>query len=105
MRTIEKIKKEVQYMMALGTQEQIDEVWLEWFRKVAMDIKPDRLEQICNAEREGKLVEALEKQTPKKPNTEYADEFVCPTCGEITEDYDVTTIKYCPECGQRLEWL
>lgn len=48
--------------------------------------------------------EALEKQVPKKPICEYDDEFTCPCCGTTTEDYDVTTLKYCSECGQKLDW-
>ena len=50
------------------------------------------------------LLLACEKQIPKKVNIEYDDEFTCPTCGETTEDYDVTTLKVCPECGQNLKW-
>jgi len=49
-------------------------------------------------------IEALEKQIPKRVPIEYDDEFTCPTCGKTTEDYDVTTLKVCPECGQKLRW-
>jgi len=49
-------------------------------------------------------IQECEKQMSKKPIWNYDDEFICPTCGETTEDYDVTTIKFCPECGQKLDW-
>jgi transcription elongation factor Elf1 len=44
------------------------------------------------------------KQQPIKVAHEYDDEFTCPTCGETTEDYDVTTFEFCPKCGQKLAW-
>ena len=57
-------------------------------------------------------IEAIEKQTPKIPDYEgdgYADgelvydTWICPNCGKHYEvDYD--DYKYCPECGQRLDW-
>lgn len=59
------------------------------------------------------ILEALEKQLPKKPTYEgdgYApdgtfiwDEWLCPNCGSRYEvDYD--DYSYCPNCGQRLDW-
>jgi len=50
------------------------------------------------------LVDALSKQIPLKISTEYDNEFTCPVCEITTEDYDVTTLKVCPECGQKLRW-
>ena len=50
------------------------------------------------------VLSALEKQIAVEPFTEYDDEFDCPTCGAAVEDYDVTTLKVCPECGQKLTW-
>ena len=50
------------------------------------------------------IVDALSKQVLIKVLTEYDNEFICPTCGETTEDYDVTIMKVCPNCGQRLNW-
>ena len=57
-------------------------------------------------------MEALEKQIPEIPDYEgdgYADGFlvydtwICPSCGRYYEvDYD--DYKYCPECGQRIDW-
>lgn len=49
-------------------------------------------------------IEALKKQIPIKVSIYYDDEFTCPVCGNTTEDYDVTTINVCPECGQKLRW-
>ena len=56
--------------------------------------------------------EMLSKQTPKKPDYEgdgYSDGnmvydvWICPSCGEKYEvDYD--DYKYCPECGQAIDW-
>ena len=59
------------------------------------------------------IVQALEKQIPKKPTYEgdgYApdgtfvwDEWICPCCGSRYEvDYD--DYDYCPNCGQKLDW-
>ncbi|MCE5227924.1 MAG: hypothetical protein LLG05_18955 [Porphyromonadaceae bacterium] len=51
------------------------------------------------------VVDALGKQTLMMAYVdEYDDEFVCPSCGETIEHYDVTTLKVCPECGQKLKW-
>ena len=47
---------------------------------------------------------ALEKQIPIVIKTDCDEEFDCPVCGKTTEEYDVTTIKFCPECGQKLKW-
>lgn len=59
------------------------------------------------------IIEALEKQLPKKPNFEgdgYApngtfvyDTWECPNCEECYEvDYD--DYDYCPKCGQKIDW-
>ena len=55
---------------------------------------------------------ALEKQIPKTPNYEgdgywdgelVYDTWICPNCGKDYEvDYD--DYKYCPECGQAIDW-
>ena len=60
----------------------------------------------------GIAISALEKQMPKKPDLEgygYADgkpvydTWICPGCGKDYElDYD--EYKYCPECGQAIDW-
>ena len=56
-------------------------------------------------------VDALEKQMPKELIAEgdgYADgemvydSFYCPSCDYHMEDYEVK--KYCPNCGQAIDW-
>lgn len=56
--------------------------------------------------------EAVEKQRAKKPNLEgdgYADghmvydTWICPCCG-ISYEIDFDDYKYCPDCGQRIDW-
>lgn len=58
-------------------------------------------------------IEALEKQIPKKPTFEgdgfdengniIYDTWICPCCEEEYEvDYD--DHKYCPWCGQMIDW-
>lgn len=56
--------------------------------------------------------EAAEKQMPKKPDYEgdgYADghivydTWICPCCGKCYE-VDFDDYKYCPECGQAIDW-
>lgn len=58
------------------------------------------------------LKECYEKQIAKKPDFEgdgYADGFlvydtwICPCCYTHYE-VDSDDYKYCPECGQRLDW-
>lgn len=56
--------------------------------------------------------EAAEKQRAKKPNLEgdgYADghmvydTWICPCCG-ISYEVDYDDYKYCPDCGQYIDW-
>lgn len=60
-------------------------------------------------------IEALEKRIPKKPTFEgdgfdgngdiTYDTWICPCCGEEYEvDYYYTDHKYCPWCGQMIDW-
>lgn len=55
---------------------------------------------------------AVEKQRAKKPNLEgdgYADghmvydTWICPCCG-ISYEVDYDDYKYCPDCGQYIDW-
>lgn len=62
-----------------------------------------------------KVIEDLEKQIPKKPtfggkgfdgngNITY-DTWICPCCGEEYEvDCYYNDYKYCPWCGQMIDW-
>lgn len=45
------------------------------------------------------LLEAREKQEPKKP-TDRCMYKECPACGEVETEF----CKYCPNCGQKLDW-
>lgn len=45
------------------------------------------------------LLEAREKQIPKKP-TDRCMYKECPACGEV----EIEFCKYCPSCGQKLDW-
>lgn len=50
------------------------------------------------------IIEALEKQIPKKPDSGYGiffsegEDKICPVCGNPNPD------TYCGTCGQRLDW-
>ena len=44
-------------------------------------------------------IEALEKQTPKKPV-----KLNCPRCGFDRIDNSWWVFTYCPQCGQRIDW-
>lgn len=61
----------------------------------------------------GVLIKALEKQIPVKPSYENEHgEDMCPICNFglnnlLYEEYgnvEEITVKYCPNCGQRLDW-
>lgn len=58
----------------------------------------------CEAEELQIIVDALGKQTPMMAYYEYDNEFVCPSCGYKDDCHDVTTLKVCPECSQKLKW-
>lgn len=45
------------------------------------------------------LLEAREKQEPKEP-TDRCMYKECPACGEV----EIEFCKYCPSCGQKLDW-
>lgn len=47
-------------------------------------------------------ISALEKQVPEKPEY-YAR---CPKCGNDNFEYGINNweCKYCPDCGQALDW-
>ena len=63
-----------------------------------------------------KAIEALEKQMPKKPRAteDYPHRLYCPNCyypfernkSEIAliREHFIVGNKYCPDCGQALDW-
>ena len=91
----------------LGKYEDLEE-------QVVERLKEASYERFGNDGIGGELViQALEKQIPKKPTYEgdgYApdgtfvwDEWICPCCGSRYEvDYD--DYDYCPNCGQKIDW-
>lgn len=54
------------------------------------------------------LQELVDKETPMKVGKPYIDD--CPKCGKFMIDtceydlYNIPFIKYCPHCGQKLDW-
>lgn len=74
---------------------------------------------MCSAEEMKIAIEALEKQIPKKPITETVNRgisvsgeydidfnYLCPNCNTVVGDYetDDAFYKFCPDCGQALDW-
>lgn len=68
---------------------------------------------MCSVEEMNIAIEALEKQIPKKPdligdgyddngNLIY-DTWICPCC-ETEYEIDYDDYKFCPNCGQALDW-
>lgn len=47
-----------------------------------------------------RAIEALEKQTPTKPNYVYEDEPLCPYCGAVLDDCESP----CENCNQFIDW-
>lgn len=60
-----------------------------------------------------RIIEALEKQIPTKPNFEgdgyddsgniIYDAWICPCCGDRYE-VDYERHNHCPTCGQAIDW-
>ena len=50
-------------------------------------------------------IQALEKQIPKKVIWKYAFYWACcPNCKNNIYDEEKEKFKFCPDCGQALEW-
>jgi len=67
----------------------------------------DDFEMRVSKETYKRIVEALEKQIPKKPFKEVIAKkntrMVCPVCF-VNLHYLVERQNYCPDCGQALDW-
>lgn len=51
------------------------------------------------------LIDAIGKQIPMAAYYEYDDEFTCPACNYFEDGIsNVVKMKFCPECGQKLDW-
>ena len=50
-------------------------------------------------------MQALEKQIPRKPIEKSPWVYHCPRCDSRTiEDAIIKKFKFCPDCGQALDW-
>ncbi len=68
---------------------------------------------VANYEECDRIIEALEKQIPTKPNFEgdgyddsgniIYDTWICPCCGDRYE-VDYERHNHCPTCGQAIDW-
>lgn len=75
--------------------------------KILESQEPEDAGYYLQLEHEKIVLDALEKQVPKRPLTKsiandgYAWEWVCPNCHIVK----VTTEKqFCGDCGQKLDW-
>lgn len=77
------------------------------------DLAENAYINMCSAEEMNIAIKALEKQIPKEPdligdgyddngNLVY-DTWICPCCETQYELY-YDDYKFCPECGQALDW-
>ena len=55
------------------------------------------------------IITVLEKEMPKKPELSRVNEDTiyckCPSCVITTVLYDGCQMKYCKNCGQKLDWV
>lgn len=77
---------------------------IKWFEKyIDNECYKESFQNACKL-----AIESIEKATPKKVvNVKSVEDWdvlfiagECPVCGSWLND----EMKYCPECGQRLEW-
>lgn len=83
------------------TYEQTIEVITNAIQKDEMTVEQDMALAIVQ--------KTLKKQIPQKPVYGYdeQDDILCPVCKETVgqmDDYYFGRNKYCPECGQRIDW-
>jgi len=64
---------------------------------------PDFEAKNVDAELE-ELERLASKQTPMEAYYEYDDEFTCPACNYFEDGINVPSLKFCPDCGQKLKW-
>lgn len=86
----------------------------EPFNKIV--IEAELMAERCNhkLDKDIKIIqELIDKETPMKPNYEgdgydkdgniIYDTWICPSC-ETRYEVDYDEYKYCPNCGQKLDW-
>lgn len=85
---------------------------LEIMRRLKGKISLKAVPEIETDDERRVLWELIEKAIPEKPAIEgdgYADgqivydTWICPCCGERYET-EIDSYKYCPGCGQRIDW-
>ena len=116
-----KALEDVQQYQAIGTHEECQtamELYNEMHkRKFTLEVVEEYMKFEDECVRKNftfkSLLEAREKQTPKKPDLEgdgYGDDgvliydtWICPCCGKLYE-IDYEEYDYCPNCGQAIDW-
>lgn len=115
--TVENMKHVRDIMIKIVRQANIDGEGEEDVREINFDFRRviTALEEIQRYRAIGPVEEcreAVEKQQAKKPNIKadgYVDDYmvydtwICPCCG-ISYKVDYDDYKYCPDCGQHIDW-
>lgn len=101
-----KALEEVQQYRAIGTPEELKSLkengaftGMELAQLVAMQMSLREYEKIGTVE---ECRTAVKKQTARKVTTNHSwthYHFFCPVC-----NMEVNDMKYCPNCGQKLDW-
>lgn len=62
--------------------------------------------KICDTDKKALniLKELVDKATPKKFNHITEGSVYCPNCDKMLDKMYSRHYKYCPECGQKLDW-
>lgn len=114
-----KALEEVQQYQQIGTVEECRKSVDICKSMIERNITPENMEEYMKFEDEciskgftfNSLLEAVEKQTAKKPDYEgdgYSDgqlvydTWICPSCGQHYE-VDCDSYDYCPNCGQHID--
>lgn len=102
MRTIEELEQYITWCGGCTKENDLERLWLEWFRAVACDIEPDRLKEICEAEKDGRCVvlpckvgEQLFVPTTKEYSVRNDYDNACDVC-ELNEpmEYELYGLTY-----------
>ena len=84
--------------------EHIRDIMVKKVRAVNLDGKAEEDVREVNFDFD-RVKKALEKQIPMKVKEIHVDEYCCPACGaENNCDDGIMGDKFCPECGQALEF-